>query len=345
MIYVSLPDSIGPRQLPFYLAMEEYLARQRREDDLFFMWQVEPTVIFGRNQVIDNEVNIDYCRSNGIRMYRRKSGGGCVFANMDNIMFSYITTSPYGVETTFQHYTDAVARMLQSLGLNASASSRNDVMIDGLKVSGNAFYHIPPRSIVHGTMLFDTDMAHMAAAITPSTAKLSAKGVASVRSHITTLSRHISMDIEAFKGYARTFMCQSTLELTDEDVKEIEKIERPYYDPDWIMGHRRRHNASHSQRIEGVGEFNVEMSLSPRDIIEELNLTGDFFLTADLDSELIDHIKGTPLDPDELERALADVSVGNVIYGMNNQQLIDLLSWTKPKKHASTSVTSTPERS
>ncbi len=93
MIYVELPDT-EVRRLPFYLAMEEYLARNvAGETDLFFMWQVDPTVIFGRNQIIDNEVNIDYCRRNGIAMCRRKSGGGCVFANRDNIMMSYITAN------------------------------------------------------------------------------------------------------------------------------------------------------------------------------------------------------------------------------------------------------------
>lgn len=91
MLFVNLPDNTV-RKLPFYLAMEEYLARNFN-DEFFFMWQVNPTVIFGRNQLIDSEVNIDYCRSQGIQMYRRKSGGGCVYADMDNIMFSYIVSS------------------------------------------------------------------------------------------------------------------------------------------------------------------------------------------------------------------------------------------------------------
>ena len=75
--YLALPDDT-PHRLPFYLAMEEYAARNLDEDECFFMWQVEPTVIFGRNQLIENEVNLDYCRAHGIQTYRRKSGGGCV---------------------------------------------------------------------------------------------------------------------------------------------------------------------------------------------------------------------------------------------------------------------------
>ena len=90
MIYVALPTNQN-RRLTFYLAMEEYVARHFDGNDYFFMWQVEPTVIFGRNQLIENEVNMDYCHKHGINTFRRKSGGGCVYADMDNIMFSYIT--------------------------------------------------------------------------------------------------------------------------------------------------------------------------------------------------------------------------------------------------------------
>ena len=89
MKYISLPHNITHR-LPFYLAMEEFVARNLDEDECFFMWQVAPTVIFGRNQLIENEVNLDYCRTHGIQTYRRKSGGGCVYADPDNIMFSYV---------------------------------------------------------------------------------------------------------------------------------------------------------------------------------------------------------------------------------------------------------------
>ena len=100
MIYIALKTE-KPRRLSFYLAMEEYVARKLNSDeDCFFMWQVEPSVIFGRNQLVENEVNLEYCKAKGIRTYRRKSGGGCVYADMCNIMFSYITRSE-NVSLTF----------------------------------------------------------------------------------------------------------------------------------------------------------------------------------------------------------------------------------------------------
>ena len=195
MIYVTLPTAKCERRLTHYLATEEYVARHLDGDEYFFMWQVPPTVIFGRNQLIENEVNLDYCRRHGISTYRRKSGGGCVYADMNNIMFSYITKDE-NVSLTFSKYITMVADMLRKLGVDATASGRNDIMIGGRKVSGNAFYHIPGRSIVHGTMLYDTDMQNMVGAITPSDEKLVSKGIQSVRQHITLLKDYISMDIE-----------------------------------------------------------------------------------------------------------------------------------------------------
>ena len=237
MTYVSLPCN-DTRRLSFYLAMEEFAARTLNEgDDLFFLWQVEPTVIFGRNQIIENEVNIPYCREHGIQFYRRKSGGGCVYADKSNVMMSYITRSDE-VTTTFSRYMEMVCKMLQDLGLPATSTQNNDVLIDGRKVSGNAFYHIPGHSIVHGTMLFDTDMEHMLNAITPPQTKLDKHGVQSVRQRITLLKEHTDLSIEAFKEHAIRKLCDKELKLTAEDVKGIETIEQEYLDPNFVWGIR-----------------------------------------------------------------------------------------------------------
>ena len=259
MTYLSLPSD-ETRRLSFYLAMEEYAAKAStplllprggetdREasprgglegvrSSFFFLWQVEPTVIFGRHQVIENEVNIPYCREHGIQFYRRKSGGGCVYADKSNVMMSYITRSDE-VQTTFKAYMQMVTGMLRELGVEATSTENNDVLIDGKKVSGNAFYHLPGFSIVHGTMLFDTDMRHMLSAITPPQQKLNKHGVESVRQRITLLKEHTDLTIEEFKAFARQKLCDKELKLTEEDVKNIETIEQEYLKPNFIWGIR-----------------------------------------------------------------------------------------------------------
>lgn len=322
MKYLSLPDE-SERRLPFYLAMEEYAARTSKEE-IFFMWQVAPTVIFGRNQLLENEVNLDYCRQNSIQTFRRKSGGGCVFADMSNIMFSYIVSSD-DVNTTFSSYTSKIAEMLRSLGLDASATGRNDIFIGDKKVSGNAFYHVPGRSIVHGTMLYDTDLAHMTMAISPSREKLASKGVESVRNRITTLSRHLTMGIEDFKKYARNYMCgDETLNLTDADVKAIESIAEPYYTKEWIYGKNPRYSKCVKSRIEGVGEFVVQMEIKSNRIAD-INMSGDFFLLSDIDQNLFQKILGCEYTEDAVKEALAGVKTDSIIHGLTQQQLISLI--------------------
>lgn len=326
MKYLKLPcDRL--RQLPFYLAMEEHAAHMLRNDnnldELFFTWRVRPTVIFGRNQLIDSEVNVRYCQEHGIEYYRRKSGGGCVYADMDNLMLSYITRSD-DVTMTFSRYTHAIVEMLKGLGLNASDNSRNDVMVDGRKVSGNAFYHLPGVSIVHGTMLYDTCMENMLQAITPSATKLDSKGVKSVQSHITTLNQYLSpMTIEEFQLHVMSTLCNGTIELSDSDIAAIEEIEKSYLTPEFILGNNPRCNMERTGRIEGVGEFSIHLELN-RNIIRHINIAGDFFLLGDL-ALITSRLHGVPFTSQAVSQALAPLDLSHIIMGLKNQQFIDLL--------------------
>ena len=232
MIYVSLPDN-EVRRLSFYLALEEYVARQMAPADYFFMWQVEPSVIFGRNQLIENEVNQDFCRSHHIQMYRRKSGGGCVYADMDNVMLSYISDG-YQVGLTFNRFVQMILLVLRKMGIEATGTSRNDILIGDRTVCGTAFYQLPGRSIVHSTMLYDTNMDYMLHAITPSAEKLQEKGIQSVRQRITLLKDYTSLSLEEVKALIRDTLCDDELMLTLAQVAEIEKIEQTYLKEEFI---------------------------------------------------------------------------------------------------------------
>lgn len=124
MQHILLPDD-SQRRLVFYLAMEEYLSEHCKED-MFFLWQVPPTVIFGRSQVMRAEVNVKYCEEKGIQYYRRKSGGGCVYADWGNIMISYVTPQS-DVDKTFNYYLDRLAAALQKMGFDAVKTEHNDL--------------------------------------------------------------------------------------------------------------------------------------------------------------------------------------------------------------------------
>ena len=303
--------------------MEEYVARHLAADDYFFMWQVEPTVIFGRNQLIDTEVDVEYCRANSIQMYRRKSGGGCVYADRDNLMLSYVTPAS-NVNLTFNRYMLMVEHLLQKLGIDAKTTGRNDILVEGKKVSGNAFYHLPGRSIVHGTMLYDTDLEKMVRSTTPSDAKLKSKGVESVRQHVTTLNKYLDITIDEFKNFVRANLCDGEVVLDDCAVEAIKEIEQGYLTDEFIYGRNPAYTSVVKKRIEGVGEFEARMEL--RDgVLRKINLAGDFFLVGDLDGSLLAPLSGVSFTPEAVAERLADIEVGNIIMNLSKQQFINFL--------------------
>lgn len=325
MNYITIPPLAGNkmRRLSFYLAAEEFIARYTNIEDAFFMWQTHPTVIFGRNQVVENEVNLDYCHQNGIEFYRRKSGGGCVYSDEHNIMFSHIATGE-NVTFTFSTYIESIASMLRKLGVEAEASKRNDILIGNQKVSGNAFYHIPHRNIVHGTMLYDTNLAHMVGSITPNNEKLVSKGVESVRQRICLLKDYINLNIEEFKQFVKKELCSDETVLTPEDIVRIEEIEQEYLDSHFIFGNNPAYTKTINKRFEGIGSFEVRLQLK-NNRIKHINLLGDYFLYGDLDNEVLSHLMDVDYSPDAVQQALCGIDLGNYIYHFTTAHFIELL--------------------
>lgn len=299
------------------------MARRLPAGDYLFCWQIEPSVVFGRNQVMANEVDTAYCRNNGIGMFRRKSGGGCIYADMGNVMFSFITDSD-NVGLTFNRYINMMVLMLCKIGVNAAATGRNDIVVDGRKVSGNAFYHLQGRSIVHGTMLYDTDMDNMLHAITPPETKLESKGVESVRQRIALLKDYINIGVDGLKDGIMRGLCNSEHVLTAVDVAEIEELERNVYlSPAFIQGKDPMHTIVRRRRIDGVGcvEAHIEVKGGT---VKNISLTGDFFATGNVEA-ITGRLKGVSLDRKALDAALPR-KLDSIIMNMHRDDLVALLA-------------------
>lgn len=216
-----------------------------------------------------------------------------------------------------------VTQVLCKLGINAKASGRNDIMIGSKKVSGNAFYHIPGRSIVHGTMLYDTNMENMVGSITPTSDKLVSKGVKSVRQHIALLKDYVNISLEDFKEFVHHNLCDSERTLSVEDMICIENIEREYLTPEFIYGNNPRYTISHHRRIDNVGDFEVRIELK-NDIIKEVNIMGDYFLTGDIDNRIFKPLRNIRMDARFIDAALPD-KVDDIIMNLNKNDLIKLI--------------------
>lgn len=330
-IYVCLPDEASERHLVFYLAMEEYLARNY-SGACFFIWQTGPTVIYGRNQLLEAEVNVKYCKEHNIKMFRRKSGGGCVYSDWGNIMLSYVTPTS-SVEQAFDDYLTRLSAALCHLGVNAERSGRNDVLVDGRKVSGNAFYSLSSMSIVHGTLLYDTDIENMTYSITPPAQKLTSKGVDSVRSRITLLKDSLenlpetekSVDIEGLKAFLKQWFCDEELVLTTDQILDIEEIEKTYLDKDFMYGRSPEYSVEKTARIDGVGTVTALISVKKSRIVS-VEITGDYFaLKPGIGDELTSLLGGTEFTEEKVSEKIGNFQTNEYIYRLETLELIKLL--------------------
>jgi len=320
MKYVNY-QNLETRRLSFYLATEEFIARNYPADEYFFMWQVKPTVIFGRNQLIENEVNMKYVRDNNIEFYRRKSGGGCVYADYSNIMFSFITPN-FNKDFVFTTYLNRVADVLKKLGLKAEVSGRNDILIEEHKVSGNAFYQVDSKSIVHGTMLYNTDISVMVKAITPDNEKLISRGIDSVRKRVTNIKDHLDITIEDFKEFIKKNICDEEITLDSNDILEIERIEESYLTDDFIYGKNPNYTIKKKKKTEaGVIEVSLELK---NNIVKKIDMLGDYFLIGDQD-EFLQKFKGIEFEKEGFELVLSSVDIHKYIYNLTAEDFLQIL--------------------
>ena len=325
--FVALPQGYEEERAPFYLATEEYLAMHFPESSYLFTWQLSPTVVMGRHQDAQLEIDQNFCKQEGIDIIRRKSGGGSVYADKGNIMTSLITGDG-SVELLFKEYAQGMASCLNALGARVEVSGRNDIVLTGGgKICGNAFYHLANRNIVHGTMLYDTNIRLMSGALTPERAKLLSKGVKSVQSRVSLLKDTLSgIGIEELRRHIRTYLTNDTIVLDENDIRAIREIEATYYDEQFLRGKSSCHTSAPmcQARIEGCGTLTLRFE-TEGGTIKHVMLSGDYFELGDASAVFNTALAGCPFTKDALTKYATEHTPNRAIRGLSTDALCSLM--------------------
>jgi lipoate---protein ligase len=230
-------DHQGHTRPQINLAVEEYLLRHvKPDDDLLFLYINEPSIIVGRFQNTLEEVNRAYVDAHGIHVVRRLSGGGAVYHDLNNLNFSFITQKDPESISNFKKFTEPVIRTLREMGVSAEMGSRNELLVAGRKISGNAQYITARRMVSHGTLLFQSDLSRLGDALHVKPGQYTSKGIKSVRSQVTNIAEHLPepMDMETFRkgiiaGIFAGIHPIPQVHLTSSDWDEINQLAQERY--------------------------------------------------------------------------------------------------------------------
>ncbi len=304
----------------FNLASEQYLL-DTKDGDIFMLWKNEPSVIIGKNQNAYAELNIDFIKKNNIKVVRRLTGGGAVFHDLGNVNFTFITAENNCKALNFKRFTKPVTDALRHFGVSAELSGRNDITVDGRKISGNAQCVYNGKIMHHGTLLFSADMSHLAGALNPDPEKFQSKGIKSVRSRVANISEFADIQIDDFIDYLESSFGGEVKSLSSEDERAIQKLSDEKYSTwDWNYGKSKEWSAIKKKRFD-FGKLEAKIDATGG-IISSIRLEGDYFGIKPV-SELEKTLIGKKLEYDSLTAALSDV--GSYISGSTPELISDLI--------------------
>jgi lipoate-protein ligase A len=318
--------SLDPR---YNLALEQYVFDSLDKKNSYFMlWQNHNSVIVGKNQNTTAEINQEFIDAHNISVIRRLSGGGAVYHDMGNLNYSIISDSD-GID--FDKFCIPVQKALLSLGIPVKITGRNDMAINGLKISGSAQYIKKGRALHHGTLLYDTNLKMLNSALNVTENKSVSHGIKSVKSRVTNIKPYMKtvMSINEFKDAVKDyfFSCYGMKEhnLSASENEQIEKIkENVYSDHNWNYGSFVKHNIRKTCRIEGCGSIQVLMEINKDGLINNIDFYGDFFGTKDC-RELANMFIGCKLDYNEVSTVLEKIDISGYFFNADNETFMSLL--------------------
>lgn len=309
-------------------ALEEYLIKNLKRE-LFMIWQNDNTVLLGRNQNPYKEVNWDYMKETQAKLVRRPSGGGCIYTDKNIVQYTIITKKE---EDSLRKFTEPVVNYLNEKGVKAEFTGRNDIIVDGRKISGNAQYKDRELMIHHGSIIYQDSSIDIGKLLTPAKLKLAKKSLTSVKSRITSLKSMMNMDIAMFieelKEYIKTYYhINENYVLSADELEKVEEIRKnKYANDEWTYGRYGKFDKVHSFMNDACV---MDIYLKEKNnVIEDIRIDGDYFgekAKEDLENIFV----GAKLEKDDLIGALSGIDMSEYIEGITKDELAENILKTK----------------
>lgn len=318
----------------FNMAFDEYALEQLPLDEpLFYLWQNRPSVIIGLNQDAHAEVDISYLQANGIALVRRVTGGGAVYHDLGNLNYTIVGRSA-DLDRDYPEYTRHVLHALQALGVEAELSGRNDILVCGRKVSGYAKRVYKDRLMVHGTLMYDVDLATLEQVLNPPSEKLATKGIASVRSRVTNLCEHLPevKDIDDLRMRLEQHLSRGYRDgevfLHDEQLQAIARMaHEKFATEEWTYRRSVPKSANkgpvmHKARL-ACGMVEVALQVADHRIVT-CHFGGDFIGSLS-PTALEEALAGVSYEPKPIQERLTAMDVGRYFDGVQPDDLLPLI--------------------
>ena len=337
MLFVDNLDSTDASR---NLALEEYVLRHRMgDDDLLLFYVNAPAIIIGRNQNTIEEIAPDVVAERGIQVVRRVSGGGAVYHDLGNLNFSFMTRDVSGRFNRYDRFNGPVVDVLRDLGVPAEIGGRNDILVEGRKISGNAQFATPDRMFSHGTLLVHSNLDDVTAALRPRPGKVESKGVKSIRSRVANINEFLVQGAEGGEPslgvrelreriLERIFGTRDrsaipSVQLTDDDWQKVHELRATKYAAwSWNYGENPPSNVQRAQRFP-AGELDLRFDVH-NNRIAGLRIFGDFMGRRDV-AELEARLRGIAYDRDAMLAAIDDEDLSQYFGDVAREDVLGLM--------------------
>ena len=328
MIYI-----VNKSTKPDYnIALEEYCFKNlTHHDKVFILWINEPAIIVGKNQNTLEEINADYVKENGIHVVRRISGGGAVYHDHNNLNYTIISNEDKGEDFDFETFSQPVIDTLGDLGVKAEFTGRNDLVIDGKKICGNAQAYIKGRIMHHGCLLFDTDLTVLSKALEQPKDIVESRSVKSVRSLVDNILPNLpdKITVDEFSSKLLDQMKTKFPEMveykfTDKELEEIEALRASKFGTwDWNYGNSPKYAIDRQSRYK-AGKIQVLADIK-NSLIQQIRFYGTFFGNNSNLNEVEEALAGVKYTSDDVRVALSALNYNDYFAGFSLDELVEAI--------------------